>query len=114
MTQWTVQHFLYLLRSFYALSCGSCAVVVMDNLPAHKLTSINSMIESVGARLICLSPYSRDFNPIEMWWSQLKSFLRMLSPKTPEMIGRIIGVALNLMSPNHLRHWFTHCCYYTS
>jgi putative transposase len=90
------------------------AVVVMDNLPAPKLTSINSMIESVGARIICLSPYSPDFNPIEMWWSQLKSFLRMFSPKTPEMIDRIIAVALNLMNPNHLRHWFTHCCYCTS
>jgi putative transposase len=90
------------------------AVVVMDNLPAHKLTSINSMIESVGARVICLSPYSPDFNPIEMWWSQLKSFLRIFSPKTPEMIDRIIAVALNLMNPDHLRHWFTHCCYCTS
>ena len=77
------------------------AVVVMDNLPAHKLTSINSMIESVGARVICLSPYSPDFNPIEIWWSQLKSFLRMFSPKTPEMIDKIIAVALNLMNPNH-------------
>jgi len=26
------------------------AVVVIDNLPAHKLTSIKSMIESVGAK----------------------------------------------------------------
>ncbi|MBD0308629.1 MAG: transposase [Microcoleus sp. T1-bin1] len=38
----------------------------MDNLPAHKLTSINSMIESVGARVIYLSPYSPDFNPIQI------------------------------------------------
>jgi transposase len=75
MIQGTVRLFLYLLRSFYALNYGSCAVVVMDNLPAHKLTSIKSMIESVGARVICLSPYSPDFNPIEMWWSQLKFFL---------------------------------------
>jgi transposase len=77
------------------------AVVVIDNLPAHKLTSIKSMIENVGARVICLSPYSPDFNPIEIWWSQLKSFLRMFSPKTPEMIDKIIAVALNLMNPNH-------------
>lgn len=90
------------------------AVVVMDNLPAHKISSIESMIESVGARVICLSPYSPDFNPIERWWSQLKSFLRVFSPKTPEMIDRIIAVALNLMNPHHLKHWFTHCCYCTS
>ncbi len=90
------------------------AVVVMDNLPAHKLTSIYSMIESVGARVICLSHCSPDFNPIEMWWSPLKSFLRIFSPKTPEIIDRIVAVALNLMNLNHLRHWFTDCCYCTS
>ncbi|MEG4234884.1 hypothetical protein QUA40_22690, partial [Microcoleus sp. Pol11C3] len=39
----------------------SGAVVVMDNLPAHKVDSIKSMIESVGASILCFSPYSRLF-----------------------------------------------------
>jgi putative transposase len=56
MIQWIVQHLPYLVRSFSALNYGSCAVVVMENLPAHKLTSIVPMIESVGATVICLSP----------------------------------------------------------
>jgi hypothetical protein len=34
----------------------SGAVVVMDNLPAHKLASIKPMIEAVGASILCLSP----------------------------------------------------------
>lgn len=62
------------------------AVVVMNNLSAHKLASITPMIEAVGAKVICLSPYSPDFNPIELWWSQLKSFLRRFSPTTTERI----------------------------
>lgn len=37
------------------------AVVVMDNLPAHKLASIVPMIEALGASVICRSPYSRLF-----------------------------------------------------
>jgi transposase len=111
MIQEMVQHFLYLLSSFSALNCGSCAVVVMDNLPAPKLTSIVPMIEAVGARVICLSPYSPDFNPIEMWWSQLKWFLRSFAPKTLAMIDRIIAVALDLMNPRPLKNWFTDCCY---
>ena len=102
------------IEKFFCPQLWPRAVVVIDNLPAHTLTSINSMIESVGARVICLSPESGDFNPIEMWWSQLKSFLRMFSPKTPERIDRIIAVALNLINLNNLRHWFTHCCYCTS
>ena len=59
------------------------AVVVMDNLPAHKLASIKPMIEAVGASILCLSPYSPDFNPIELWWSQLKSLLRQFSFHQP-------------------------------
>ena len=42
------------------------AVVLMDNLPAHKLASIEHRIESVGAKVLNLSPYSPDFNPIEL------------------------------------------------
>ena len=39
---------------------GAC--VVMDNLPAHKATKVKELIESVGAKVVFLSPYSPDFN----------------------------------------------------
>ncbi|MBW4573003.1 MAG: transposase [Tolypothrix carrinoi HA7290-LM1] len=58
------------------------AVVVMDNVPAHKLAAIEPLIQSFGVRVQNLSPYSPDFNPIEHWWSQLKAFLRQFSPTT--------------------------------
>lgn len=90
------------------------AVVVMDNLPAHKLASVEVMISSVGAKVLNLSPYSPDFNPIELWWSQLKSFLRSFSPTTTKMVDIIISVVLKLMNPQYLKNWFTKCCYCTS
>lgn len=65
------------------------------------------MIESVGVTVICLSPSSPDFNPIELWWSQLKSFLLTFAPTTTEMVDTVISVALNLMNPTHLKNWFT-------
>ncbi|NES80080.1 MAG: hypothetical protein F6K10_00345 [Moorea sp. SIO2B7] len=34
----------------------------MDNLPAHKVTKVKELIESVGAKVVFLSPYSPDFN----------------------------------------------------
>jgi hypothetical protein len=69
------------------------AIVVMDNLSSHKSDSIIPMIEAVGASVLFLSSYSPDFNPYafgwakpyELWWSQLKSFLRMFSPTTTIM-----------------------------
>lgn len=84
------------IKQFLVPQLWPGAVVVMDNLPAHKLASIKPMIESVGAKVLCLSPYSPDFNPIELWWSQLKSFLRTFSPTTTEMVDKIISVALDL------------------
>ena len=58
------------------------AVVVMDNLSAHKVKAVRENIEAAGARLLYLSPYSPDFNPIEPAWSKLKSHLRK-SPRAP-------------------------------
>jgi len=92
----------------------SGAVVVMDNLPAHKVDSIKPMIEAVGASILCLSPYSPDFNPIELWWSQLKSLLMQFSPTRTKMVDRIIAGSLDLINPKHLKNWFTNCCYCTS
>ncbi|PSB26237.1 IS630 family transposase [Chlorogloea sp. CCALA 695] len=91
----------------------SGAVVVMDNLPAHKIAAIEPMIKAVGANVLNLSPYSPDFNPIELWWLQLKSFLRQFSPPTTNMVDILIATALDLVNPKHLRNWFTNCCYCT-
>ena len=43
------------------------AVVVMDNLPAHKVAAITPLIEAVGAKVLYMSPHSPEFNPIEHW-----------------------------------------------
>ena len=46
------------------LSAGD--IVVMDNLPAHKLIAVRQIIEAAGAMLLYLPPYSPDLNPIEL------------------------------------------------
>jgi len=89
----------------------SGAVVVMDNLPAHKMAAIAPAIEAVGASVLLLSPYSPEFNPIEHWWSQLKAFLRQFSPTTSGKVDLLIATAINLANPQHFYNWFAHCCY---
>ena len=39
-------------------------------------------MESVGARLVYLPPYSPDFNPIELAWSKFKNHLRAVAART--------------------------------
>ena len=59
-------------------------VVVMDNLPAHKVAGVESAARAVGASVVYLPAYSPDFNPIEKMFSKLKAMLRKakLTPST--------------------------------
>lgn len=107
---------------------GAC--VVMDNLPAHKAIEVKEAIESVGARVVFLSPYSPDFNPIENSWcgrhcrlrlaferrvgrqSKIKEYLRCHKARTYTELDLAITEAINLVTDKDIRNWFTHCCYY--
>lgn len=57
-------------------------IVVMDNLPAHKIAGVRQTIEAAGASMLLLPPYSPDFNPIEMAFSKLKALIRKAAPRT--------------------------------
>jgi DDE superfamily endonuclease len=46
-------------------------VVILDNLSPHKAAGVRERIESAGATLLYLPPYSPDFNPIENMWSKV-------------------------------------------
>ncbi|WP_375512044.1 transposase [uncultured Nostoc sp.] len=47
------------------------AIVVMDNLRVHQAERVKIAIESVGAKVKFLPPYSPDLSPIELCWSNL-------------------------------------------
>jgi len=53
-------------------------VVIMDNATFHRKKTLRPIAERFGVRVIFLPPYSPDLNPIEKYWSWLKSTLRSL------------------------------------
>src|SRR3546814_4112999 len=57
-----------------ALSPGD--VVVLDNLPAHKVAGIREALTAGGASILYLPPYSPDLNPMEQVFAKLKALLR--------------------------------------
>ena len=87
------------------------AVVVMDNLSAHKVSGVREALAKVGANVVYLSPYSPDFNPIENCWSKLKAALRRMEARTREHLDEAITEVLNLVTLTDIRNWFAHCCY---
>ena len=54
--------------------------IIMDNLNCHKVEGVAQAITESGAKILYLPTYSPDFNPIEMMWSVLKYFIRLLTP----------------------------------
>lgn len=88
-------------------------VVVMDNLNSHHRPEVAEAIEAVGASVVYLPVYSPEFNPIEMMWSQIKSFVRLFRTRGIEALTGVIEVASSLIHAEFLNHWFTKCCYCT-
>lgn len=56
--------------------------VIMDNCSIHKGGEIEELIETAGAKLIYLPPYSPDFSPIENCWSKVKNILRSIGARS--------------------------------
>jgi transposase len=86
-------------------------IVVMDNLSAHKRSTIGLMIANAGAELVYLPPYSPDLNPIEMIWSKVKSVLRSIAARTFDALEDAIVVALRAVSPTDAMNCIRHAGY---
>ena len=81
-------------------------IVVMDNLPAHKVAGVRDAIETAGARLLYLPPYSPDFNPIEMAFSKFKAILRKAAERTLEGLWDAVADAIRAFTPEDCRNFF--------
>jgi len=82
-------------------------IVVMDNLPAHKVKGVRQGIEDAGASLLYLPPYSPDFNPIEMAFSKLKAALRKAAARTIDELWQIIAEVIDDFTPTQCQNFFT-------
>ena len=92
------------------LSSGD--IVVMDNLSSHKVAGVVDAISTCGASVLYLPPYSPDFNPIELKWSKVKTFLKKARAKTLDLLESTIAQSLDLVSVADISGWFSHCGYY--
>lgn len=88
-------------------------VVVMDNLPAHKSAQVDRLVESAGARVLRLPPYSPDYNPIEMAIAKMKSILRKLARRSVDELLTAISDALESITASDALNFIAHCGYAT-
>jgi len=86
-------------------------IVVGDNLSSHKVSGVAEAIESVGAQVLYLPPYSPDFNPIEQVFSKLKTMLRKLKSRTMEDLWKNLGELCDIFTPKECYHYYKNAGY---
>lgn len=89
-------------------------IVVMDNVKFHLSERVASLIESLGASVLYLPPYSPELNPIEECWSKVKTHLRKVAARTEEALHQALSKAEDLVLQDDARGWFTHAGYLVS
>jgi transposase len=86
-------------------------IVIMDNLPAHKVAGIRHAIAAAGAVLLFLPPYSPDLNPIEPLFAKLKALLRKAAARTIAALSATIGQLLDDFPADQCARYLAHAGY---
>ena len=87
------------------------AVVVLDNLSAHKTPAVRAALDRAGISYRYLPSYSPDFNPMEPCWAKLKAHFRARAARSVEALEAELPSALRTITPGDARGWFRHCKY---
>jgi transposase len=103
------QVFLTYVKTILVPALRPGQVVFMDNLSAHQVAGVQDAIESAGARLEYLPPYSPDLSPIEKCWSKFKAILRAKAARTRDLLDQAITEAFDMITPQDASGWFAHC-----
>ena len=113
------------VREVLAPTLGRGDVVVLDNLPAHKVAGIREAITARRAPIFCLPPYGPDMTlrlpsndaahrrnllgrlrPIEMAFAKLKALLRQDPARTVDGLITRIGQLLDRFIPAECANFF--------
>ena len=103
--------FLAYIEQCLAPTLGRRDIVIMDNLPAHKVAGVIEAIEALGASVLYLPSYSPDLNPIEQFFSKLKALLRQAAERTIPNLWRRIRLLLRTVCPEECANFLRHAGY---
>lgn len=103
--------FLAFLRDVLIPALRPGQVVVMDNLSSHKTKAVRATLAEAGIGVRYLPRYSPEWNPIELCWSKVKTYLRGVASRTRERLREAVAEALGRVGVSEVRSWIRHCGY---
>jgi transposase len=86
-------------------------IVVLDNLPSHKVAGVRELVEARAASMLFLPPYSPDLNPIEQVSAKLKQLIRSAEPRSREALWNKIGSTIGQFTPGECTNYLANAGY---
>ncbi|SIN88256.1 Transposase [Singulisphaera sp. GP187] len=77
-------------------------VVIWDNLKPHQSEDAIEAVETAGAEVVPLPPWSPDLTPIEEMFSKVKGAMRSAAARTKETVYAAFGSALHDVTPENM------------
>src|SRR3954464_5120632 len=87
------------------------AVLVLDNLRAHKTAAVRRLLDRSGFLYRYLPAYSPDLSPIEPAWAKLKAELRRIAARSAEALHQALRPALDTITAQDAAGFFRHAGY---
>jgi hypothetical protein len=81
---------------------------VMDNAPIHSAQKVEEKLTEAGHYCVFLPPYSPFLNPIEEFWSKLKSAVKRDRLNEDSLLSDKLREASKKISLQDLHGWITH------
>jgi transposase len=83
--------------------------IVLDNLSVHRHAAVRPAVEAAGCQVRYLPAYSPDFNPIELVFAKLKTYLRGAAVRAFDPLVDAIGVGLAQVTSTDIAGYYRHC-----
>ena len=89
-------------------------IVVLDNASIHHAGDSVELIESIGALVVFLPPYSPDLNAVEEAFSSIKSYLKANEAvlQVTDNIEELLTAVFATVTPQQCQAWIKDAGYY--
>lgn len=98
--------FAFFVKEYLVPILTSSNVVILDNAKSHYDIDTIAMIETTGAGVVFLPPYSPELNPIEHIWSKVKNYIKKMVISNTSVLYQAIAEALDSITPGDAQNCF--------
>jgi transposase len=102
-------YFIYLLKVFIIpMFANTTKYLIMDNCSSHNNDDVKNLLKENNVNYLFLSPYSPEYNPIELAWSKFKQFIKKMKPRCSFYLWLSINLAIDSISLCDIDGYFKH------